>query len=164
MLILYQGLKPDRYYWEFVNTLRKVLLLMSFSLLITYKPSYRIMIGVIILLITFRIQVYLNPYKRNEYNDIEIIALLTGSLTILSGLIFTSDEDQNTILNGFTLIVVIIFNITFIFKWLYQLILCLSEQYKIFQFLVLIIEVLRCKRKLNIGTFIDFLLLIRIYK
>ena len=154
MLILYQGLKPDRYYWEFVNTLRKVLLLMSFSLLITYKPSYRIMIGVIILLITFRIQVYLNPYKRNEYNDIEIIALLTGSLTILSGLIFTSDEDQNTILNGFTLIVVIIFNITFILKWLYLLILCLSEQYVIFQYVILFLEVLRCQRKLNLGTLI----------
>ena len=154
MLILYQGLKPDRYYWEFVNTLRKVLLLMSFSLLITYKPSYRIMIGVIILLITFRIQVYLNPYKRNEYNDIEIIALLTGSLTILSGLIFTSDEDQNTILNGFTLIAVIVFNATFILKWLYLLILCLSEQYVIFQYVILFLEVLRCQRKLNLGTLI----------
>ena len=154
MLILYQGLKPDRYYWEFVNTLRKVLLLMSFSLLITYKPSYRIMIGVIILLITFRIQVYLNPYKRNEYNDIEIIALLTGSLTILSGLIFTSDEDQNTILNGFTLIAVIVFNVTFILKWLYLLILCLSEQYVIFQYVILFLEVLRCQRKLNLGTLI----------
>ena len=44
MLILYQGLKHEKYYWEFVNSLRKVLILMSFSLLITYRPSYRIMI------------------------------------------------------------------------------------------------------------------------
>ena len=153
MLILYQGLKSDRYYWEFVNSLRKVLILMSFSLLITYKPPYRIMLAVIILIATFRIQIHLSPYKNNEYNNIEILALLTGSLTILSGLIFTSDEDQNTILNGLTLIAVVMFNIIFIIKWLYFIVLCLSEHYKIFQYLVLLIEVLRCKRKLNIGTF-----------
>ena len=151
MLILYQGLKPDRYYWEFVNSLRKVLLLMSFSLLITYKPAYRIVVGVIILIITFRVQVRLNPYKKNEYNNNEILALLTGSLTILSGLIFTSDEEQNTILNVLTLTFVIIFNIIFIFKWSYLLILCLSEQYKLFQYMVLLIDVIRCKGKLNAG-------------
>ena len=151
MLILYQGLKPDRYYWEFVNSLRKVLLLMSFSLLITYRPAYRIIVGVIILIITFRVQVRLNPYKKNEYNNNEILALLTGSLTILSGLIFTSDEEQNTILNVLTLTFVIIFNIIFIFKWSYLLILCLSEQYKLFQYMVLLIDVIRCKGKLNAG-------------
>ena len=143
MLILYQGLKPDRYYWEFVNSLRKVLLLMSFSLLITYKPAYRIMVGVIILLLTFRVQVHLNPYKNNEYNNIEILALLSGSLTLLSGLIFTSDEEQNTILNVLTLISVIVFNAIFILKWIYLLILCLSEQYKLFQYILILIDVLQ---------------------
>ena len=117
MLILYQGLKHEKYYWEFVNSLRKVLILMSFSLLITYRPAYRIMIAVVILLATFRVQASLSPYKNNEYNEIEILALLTGSLTILSGLIFTSDEDQNTILNVLILIIVIKFNVTFILKW-----------------------------------------------
>ena len=151
MLILYQGLKSDRYYWEFVNSLRKVLILMSFSLLITYKPAYRIMIAVVILLATFRLQISLSPYKNSEYNNIEILALLTGSLTILSGLIFTSDEDQNTILNMFVLVIVIKFNITFILKWSYLLIQCLSEQYKIFQFMIILIDVLRCKRKFHLG-------------
>ena len=82
MLILYQGLKPDRYYWEFVNSLRKVLILMSFTLFVTFSIAYKIMIATIILLITFRIQVYLNPYKNEEYNSIEISALLAGTITI----------------------------------------------------------------------------------
>ena len=130
MLILYQGLKFNRYYWEFVNTLRKVLILMSFSILITFNPVYRIMIAVIILIVTFRVQVRLNPYKQNEYSNIEILALLAGSLTLLSGVVFTSEDNQNTILNILILIAVIASNIIFIFKWLYYLILCLSEQYK----------------------------------
>ena len=143
MLILYQGLKPNRYYWEFVNSLRKVLILISFSLLITSSPIYRIMVAIIILLATFRIQLHLHPYRNENYNNIEILALLTGSLTILSGLIFTSDEEQNTILNAIVLVVVIIFNITFILKWLYLLILCLSEKYKIFQYILIIVDIIK---------------------
>ena len=143
MLILYQGLKPNRYYWEFVNSLRKVLILISFSLLITSSPIYRIMVAIIILLATFRIQLHLHPYRNENYNNIEILALLTGSLTILSGLIFTSDEEQNTILNAIVLVIVIIFNITFILKWLYLLILCLSEKYKIFQYILIVVDIIK---------------------
>ena len=153
MLILYQGLKPDRYYWEFVNSLRKVLILMSFSLLITSSPIYRIVVAVIILLATFRVQLRLNPYKNEEYNNIEILALLTGSLTILSGLIFTSDEEQNTVLNALVLIVMILFNILFILRWAYLLIVCLSEQYKVFQYIIIVIEVLNCKKNFQTGKY-----------
>jgi len=37
-LILYQGLKIKHFYWEFVNSLRKVLILICFLL----PPSYQI--------------------------------------------------------------------------------------------------------------------------
>ena len=131
MMILYQGLKPDRYYWEFVNTL-----LTSFSLLITYRSVYRIMIAVIILITTFRVQTYLNPYKNNKYNQAETLAMLSGSLTLLSGVVFTSKDDQNTILNVLILIFIVVFNISFIFRWLYLLILCLSERYKVFKYMI----------------------------
>ena len=153
MLILYQGLKPEKYYWEFFNSLRKVLILMSFSLLITYRPSYGIMIAIVMLLLTFRVQIRLNPYKKNEYNNIEILALLTGSLTILSGLIFTSDENQIAILNMLILIIVIVFNVSFILKWLYLLILCLSEQYKIFQYILIVFDILKWRKNVFKGRY-----------
>ena len=152
MLILYQGLKIDRYYWEFVNTLRKVLILMSFSLLITFDPAYRIMVSVIILLITFRVQVGLSPYKKSEYNDVEILAILAGTMTLLSGVVFSTDEDQNTVLNVLILITVIIFNITYICRWAYLLIVCLSEKYKVFRYMVEAINIIRCTRKFKLGN------------
>ena len=152
MLILYQGLKIDRYYWEFVNTLRKVLILMSFSLLITFNPAYRIMVSVIILLITFRVQVGLSPYKKSEYNDVEILAILAGTMTLLSGVVFSTDEDQNTVLNVLILIAVIIFNITYICRWAYLLIVCLSEKYKVFRYMVEAINIIRCTRKFKLGN------------
>ena len=135
MLILYQGLKPDRYYWEFVNSLRKVLILMSFTLFVTFSITYKIMIATIILLITFRIQVFLNPYEKKEYNSIEILALLAGTITISCGLIFTTDnEDQTSFWNAIILMFVIIFNIVFVLRWTYQFIKSMSEKYKVFKY------------------------------
>ena len=155
MLILYQGLKPSRYYWEFVNTLRKVLILMSFSLFVTFSPSYKIMIAVIILIITFRIQVYLNPYKNKDYNSIEILALLTGTLTLSSGLIFTNDEDQKPFLNAILLIIVLTFNIAFVLRWTYLFMISMSEKYKIFKQVVTAIQYLMCKNEqINSNTLI----------
>ena len=58
-LILEQGLKPDKFYWEFVNTLRKVLIL--FSLL--FNKSVAITFSLFTLIISARLQVYLKPYK-----------------------------------------------------------------------------------------------------
>ena len=145
MLILYQGLKPDRYYWEFVNSLRKVLILMSFTIFVTFSIVYKIMIATIILFITFRIQVYLNPYKKKEYNSIEILALLAGTIKISSGLIFSiDDEDQESFWDTVILIFVIIFNIAFMIRWTYLFIQSMSEKYKMFKKIIIVIQYLFC--------------------
>lgn len=152
MLILYQGLKPKTFYWEFVNSLRKVLILMSFSLFDTYNPLYKIMISVIILLATFRIQVYLKPYKDIRNNEIEILGLLSGTLTLFSGLVFTSDFKQTEVLNALILIVVLSINLKFILQWSYLFILCMSERYLFFKRLLIIIRVLLCKKEKDLFT------------
>ena len=147
MLILYQGLKQNRYYWEFVNSLRKVLILMSFSLFIAFAPFYRLMSAIIVLWITLRIQIYLNPYKDDKNNDIEILAILAGTLTLYSGLVFTSEDEQNSLVNAFILVFVMLYNLVFIIKWTYLFILCMSERYWIFQQILLLIKILACKNK-----------------
>ena len=153
MLILYQGLKPDRYYWEFVNSLRKVLILMSFTLFVTFSITYKIMIATIILLITFRIQVFLNPYKNKEYNSIEILALLAGTITISSGLIFSIDEqDQESFWNAMILMFVIIFNIVFVLRWVYLFIKSMSEKYKVFKLIIIVTQYAFCIKEQTKGN------------
>ena len=78
-LILYQGLKHDRFYWEFVNTLRKVLLLMSLSLPFTLK----VLVSIIILIISARLQLRLKPYRKSQNNDVELFAIAAGVITML---------------------------------------------------------------------------------
>ena len=98
-LILYQGLRPQTYYWEFVNTLRKVLILLTLTALILFDPFYRILIAVIILVATIRLQVYLKPYKVEKNNKIELMAISVGCITLFSGVIFTQDNNHLSIFN-----------------------------------------------------------------
>ena len=43
-LLLYQGLKPNRFYWEFVNTIRKFIILISNVFLVSYTPYCRLFV------------------------------------------------------------------------------------------------------------------------
>ena len=152
MLILYQGLKQNRYYWEFINSLRKVLILMSFSLLITFAPFYRLLGAIVVLWVTFRLQIYLSPYKENRNNNIEILAILAGTLTLYSGLVYVNQDGDNSIINAIILVFVIMYNLTFIIKWIYLFILCMSERYWTFQQILFLIKILTCKIKLRAGN------------
>ena len=115
-LILYQGLKPDKFYWEFLNTFRKILMI---SLLLL-ETDLQIVFSSILLMVNVRLIIILKPYKRMENNNIEIQALLTESITILSTLIFLL-EDEIVFLNGITLFLVLFLNIIFLMRWVFLL-------------------------------------------
>jgi hypothetical protein len=46
MLVIYQGLKPEVFYWEFLNTTRKIILLGTNVMLASFTPNYRILVGI----------------------------------------------------------------------------------------------------------------------
>ena len=65
ILLLYQGLRHERYYWELVNTLRKCTLL---GLQVFIPDSYttvKALVGVLVLFICALMQARLNPFKIN---------------------------------------------------------------------------------------------------
>jgi len=72
LLILYQGLKPEVFYWEFVNILRKLIIL--FSTLFDINTSF-IFISAAALLSSGILQAMLKPYKNTDHNEIEFIAI-----------------------------------------------------------------------------------------
>ena len=122
-LVLYQGLKKKTYYWEFVNTLRKILMPALSVVLATFPAFYRAMVAIIILVILFRIQQYLHPYKMEENNQIEMLAVITGLVTLFGAIIFidTDSETDVEFLKLFSLIVIILVNSYFILRWLHLL-------------------------------------------
>ena len=145
-LILYQGLKPEVYYWEFVNSLRKVLILLTLTVLISYNPFYKILVSVLILIISVRVQLRLEPYSDDKNNEIELLAIYTGSLTLFSGIIFSDDKNDIGWVNLLLFIAVLVANITFIVKWVHLFFECMSEKYKIFAKLLEIMHMFACKK------------------
>ena len=123
-LILYQGFHPNRYYWEYVNTLRKASVLISILL----PDSLTIGFTSTILITTSRLQLRLKPYKNEENNKAELLAINSGIFTILSSFIF-SEEDKMEIINNIVLIILILFNWLFLIRW-FLLLLYNFKKYK----------------------------------
>ena len=82
-LILYQGLTRKVFYWEFINTLRKVLIISINSILSVVLITYRIMLSLILLIIVFRLQYWLEPYKLKSNNEVEIQAIIAGMSVLI---------------------------------------------------------------------------------
>ena len=112
-LILYQGLTPQCFYWEFVNILRKTLILASLLL----SDSLKIILASAVLITSGRIQMHLKPYKNNENNQVEFIAMTSGVVIILGTLIFTEEKKVDFIQTA-VLIFTIIINAIFFIKWI----------------------------------------------
>ena len=123
-LILYQGLKTEHFYWEFVNSLRKTLILISFLM----TEQYQFFFLMSLLIITWRIQHNIQPYKDNEYNNIEMLGINVSIITISSAMIYNSNKNVKG-LNTAILILMISLNVKFILEWIYLILLTVNEKY-----------------------------------
>ena len=88
MLVLYQGLKLDMFYWELINTARKALLLWLPAFLSTYSLNYKVSSATVIMIVILRVQQRLEPYKWNQNNKLEFNEIITGTFTIFATIIF----------------------------------------------------------------------------
>ena len=55
-LMIYQGLRPEKFYWEFINTIKKLLILWTNAFLSTYSLFFRILPLTIVLVSFYRLQ------------------------------------------------------------------------------------------------------------
>ena len=126
-LILYQGLKDEHFYWEFVNSLKKIIILLSFVL----PDPFKIIVSVVTLVISWRIQKILQPYKLKDNNETEMIGVNVGITTLCSGMIYNS-SDTHSGLNSVLLVVMVFLNIFFILQWLYLFSSNSQSKYKMY--------------------------------
>ena len=120
-LVLYQGYKPKAFYWEFVNTLRKVLVLLFSTVLSAYPLTYSAFISIAVLVVLIHIQIKIDPYEDIKHNHIEIKAVIAGTMTLFCGIMFdqkSSEEGTPTIIM-IIMVFLVITNLMFIIEWLY---------------------------------------------
>ena len=123
-LILYQGLTRKVFYWEFINTIRKVIIIGFNTILSVISITYRLLFCIVLLITVERLQQKLQPYKLEENNDIEIKAIVAGATVLFSGIIFEESAEHSY--SGFetmAFILVIVYNSIFLLQWVYLFLL-----------------------------------------
>lgn len=123
-LVLYQGLKPEVFYWEFVNTLRKIIMPLLNVVLSRANSFYSAIVAIIVLIILFRVQQNLHPYRLEENNQIEILAIITGMVSLFGAVVFFdniggTDVEDVEFLQTFSLMVILLINIYFVLRWVH---------------------------------------------
>jgi len=118
-LMVYQGLKNDRFFWEFVNTIRKVSIMGVNVFLSRESLVYRIITLTIVLILFYRLQVKLEPYKNKENNSLERIEIVAGALTLYGGILFVHEQTRVGFLESTIFILIMGVNIYFIMYWIY---------------------------------------------
>ena len=119
-IVLYQGLKSDKFYWELVNTLRKVLIVCSNVFLAQYPMFYKGVLAIIIIILMYRLQLYLRPYKLEENNEVENLSYLASCVTLYGGLLFINEEERgNEVIDLMAFILIVLFNAKFLILWAY---------------------------------------------
>jgi hypothetical protein len=78
------------------------------------------------LILIIRIQIKLKPYKREENNWIELMALIAGTTTMYAGFIFTLEDGPIFGFYQMAIIIVFLFNGYFIVHWTF-LLMCSVE-------------------------------------
>ena len=96
LLMLYQGLKVNRFYWELINTARKAMLLCLPAFMSTASLNYKVLSATSIMIVILRVQNDLEPYKDDSHNKLEFNEIITGAFTIYATLIFQNDEKNNS--------------------------------------------------------------------
>ena len=113
-------MRSERFYWEFVNTLRKFMIIVINVFLTTAKPSTRALLAIIIILSLIRIGDKLRPYKLKIYNTLQFREAVTSVLTLYGGMFFI-DADSSVGVVILVMVIIFLINVWFFQLWIIAL-------------------------------------------
>jgi len=119
--ILYLGYREEHFYWEFVNTLRKFCMISINVFLSQVSTSYKGMAAIITLIVLYRIQLFLKPYKLKVNNEVENASIVGIAFTIFGGLLFLKGKSEINFIEVFAFILIIAINVVYFLLWVYLL-------------------------------------------
>ena len=131
-ILLYQGLRSERYYWELVNTFRKFVLL---SLQVFIPNNFKVvksLIGSIVLFLSSVIQARFKPFKIGAVSELEHREMISSILTLYGGIIFVQEPNELQFLSIIIFVLVVIMNLRFWSLWIFWT-LCVYRKHKIIE-------------------------------
>eukprot|EP00347_Sterkiella_histriomuscorum_P014799 403359479 len=114
--MLYQGLKRKHFYWEIVNTFRKISIV-SINVFLSLYPDYiKAIYAMLMLAIIFKMQEILQPYEIPVFNWIEQREQIASIVTFYAGLYFVK-ADVSEAFKYIIIIIVFFVNAWFLVLW-----------------------------------------------
>lgn len=130
-LLLYQGLKHDRYYWEIVNSARKSSLIFSHVFITNDFKVMKALLGALIMFSCCIIQGRLRPFKIGVISDLEHREMLCSILILYGGLIFVQEDTSLDFIKIIVFVFIMIMTVRFWILWIF----CVVTVYKKYRIL-----------------------------
>lgn len=112
--MIFHGFKEQYFYWEYVNLIRKIFLILTNVFLNLFVSNFKALLALLILTVLMRIQYRLKPYKNPIFNLLEQREQLASVVTFFGALFFiNTDISLQVQMTAFILIM--LFNFWFIF-------------------------------------------------
>lgn len=114
------GLKENYIFWDFIQHLKKFLLLILNSLLIQESLLFRALVSSFIIIIFNELLEKIKPWKSQKLQRLEYWSNITVLSTIYAGIFFSVGQSQGvfSILAVIVTIFIIVENVFFLFLWL----------------------------------------------
>ena len=122
------GYRKERFYWEFVQMLRKFLIILLTTFLRNHhKAAIFVLIPFVSLFLA--IQIIMKPYTETRFNNLELISLNACFITYYCAVFYISGENTEA---GkiFLLLIILASNISFIVFWLRQYVMVVRRKIK----------------------------------
>ncbi|CAG9321984.1 unnamed protein product [Blepharisma stoltei] len=117
---LYNGYKPESYYWEFVIIYRKIGIICVTVFLASVSVSMQALTAVSVLVASLYFQFKIKPYNGDDLNRLEAISISASTVTIYCGMYYlTGSLDYFTELMFF--IIIVLANLSFMIYWGFKL-------------------------------------------
>jgi len=124
---LYRGYKDNKYYWEFIILMRKVILIVVLVFLSMVSRTLQAILTSVILSLAFYLQIKNNPHKFEVLGELEENSLICLCFLSYAGIYFLTVTPQFVALNYIVLILSLFGNLLFLLTWIQQY---LKIQYK----------------------------------
>lgn len=113
VLIIYQGLWIWWFYWDLINMIRKILLLIINVFIPDTMITYKIFTGFLFLFAYLWLQIFLQPFKLKIYNKLEEREIMCSIISLYAGVLFTSSSEIPVWMVISVFVIVIIINYLF---------------------------------------------------
>ena len=111
------GYREEVYYWEFVILIRKYLVLIIITSVAGFSKGSQFILIMFVILVASLLHNKYQPYESPKLNQLETVSLFSIQIFVVACLYFSS-IDKITALDVPVIIICLVGNLVFLFKWL----------------------------------------------